>query len=321
MYVTARSEATCGELKAEESLALAGRPIRQPDACNSAMRPTSSSSACHPRHLTSSLHRPYAVPRAMAASLRPACERARDQLVNIEEDTSVRILPRGSTKYFPRRQIIKILEDFPLEDIFACACSTCTRLSGTASHERAQSRDKRLLIMPEYAQLYALLIYHNYAGLMPFFLETRSPLNSLPLEKADIERRLRTHTPLDDSQRNTIARDLERSRHQFDIQPVAASNSIIRLDLRMHDYILPIQEVGTALGRGNFATVYAIKILDEYVDDSLRLPDRVEVPGKPCSCRSLIRLIGQEFRVESLQPGPKSMRSSRMVPASPCKPH
>ena len=50
----------------------------------------------------------------------PNCERARELLVAQQVIPRSKHLPRGSISYFPRSSIIRVLEEFPVQDVFTC---------------------------------------------------------------------------------------------------------------------------------------------------------------------------------------------------------
>jgi hypothetical protein len=96
----------------------------------------------------------------MAEVYYPNCERARERLVGQQVTPRSKHLPRGSTSYFPRSGIVKVLTDFPVEDIFTCECGRCRHHADLQAgvDYRRQGIDRDELLGP-YATIYGLLIY------------------------------------------------------------------------------------------------------------------------------------------------------------------
>ncbi|KAF2827275.1 kinase-like protein [Ophiobolus disseminans] len=204
----------------------------------------------------------------MAALNYPSCERARERLVGQQVTTCSNHLPRACpTSYFPRSRIVKVLTDFPVQDIFTCDCQRCQRHADalTGGDYRKKGVEENELLGP-YATIYGLLIFLGYPGLISIFQGYRITLENGYLNEGNLSclDQCRTITP---GQRLIIRDEILEAQYRFHVQDFLARKTVTTIGEKE---VFPIQEDDVPIGKGDFGEVYAFKFPDEYVDVSLR---------------------------------------------------
>lgn len=177
-------------------------------------------------------------------------------------------LPRGSTPYFPRSGIIKILTDFPVEKIFTCDCERCRHHADFRGgiDSRPQEVDKGELL-GTYATIYALLIYLRFPSLISIFLRHKIFLANRYLSDDNLKclDQCKALTP---SQAQIIRGEILEYQYRFHVQTVLGSRKGITA--MSEEEIFPIEEDEEAVGKGDFGEVYAFCLPDEYIDSGLK---------------------------------------------------
>jgi hypothetical protein len=204
--------------------------------------------------------------RHMAPEWNPSCELARERLSGCEELPRSRNLPRGSTSYFPRSAIVKVLEGFPVEEIFTCSCERCRHYAGVKGgvDERSKAVDTNELL-GRYATIYGLLIYLRYPGLISLFLRHRIYLETSYLSDGNLFFISKSKS-LSPTQAEIVKKEIIESQYRLLVKTVLKRKTISTIE---EQEILPIQEDDTPVGTGDFGEVYAFHFPLEYTDQSL----------------------------------------------------
>jgi hypothetical protein len=202
----------------------------------------------------------------MAPEWNPICELARERLSVCEEQPRSKNLPRGSTSYFPRSEIVKVLEEFAVNKIFTCSCERCRYYAGVKGgvDERRKAVDTNELL-GRYATIYGLLIYLRYPGLISLFLRHSTDLNTSHLSDGNLFF-IKESEGLSTRQVEIVKKEIIESQFRFLVKTVLKRKTISTI---REQEILPIQEDDTPVGTGDFGEVYAFDFPLEYTDQSL----------------------------------------------------
>jgi hypothetical protein len=203
----------------------------------------------------------------MAPVYCPNCERARERLVAHKAIPLSQHLPQGSKAYFPRSRVVKVLEEYPVDDIFTCSCDKCLHHAalGDKVDARHKSIDKKELL-GDYATIYGLLIFLRYPYLISLFLQHCTNLENGYLSKGNLGFLNQSKT-LDAEQVEIIIGEILEDQYRFRVRRFLSRKTVTIID---EAEILPIKEDSTRVGRGDFGEVYAFDCPLEYMDDTLQ---------------------------------------------------
>jgi len=204
----------------------------------------------------------------MASVYYPNCERARERLVAHKTTPCSQHLPRGPIPYFPRSRVVKVLEEFPVGDIFTCSCAKCVHHAdlGGKVDVRHMGVDEKELLGP-YATIYGLLIYLRYPFLISLFLQNSTNLENGYLSKDSLGFLKQSRT-LNTGQVEIYIDEIVEGQYRFRVRRFLSRKTVTIID---EAEILPIEEDSKRVGRGDFGEVYAFDCPLEYMDETLQL--------------------------------------------------
>ncbi|PVH74945.1 kinase-like protein [Cadophora sp. DSE1049] len=197
----------------------------------------------------------------------PSCSRAREALMDARAVPGGHYLPQGTTPYFKHSAVVRILREFPVQDIFLCDCSNChlyADVQGGVDNRRAHFDEEELL--GEYAAIYALLIVLRYPGLISVFRDNEAILGRSYMSDKQLGF-LNQHNGLTSNQPAIVREEILEHQHQFQVRQFIARTVVTKIN---ESEILPIHNE-THVGEGDFGAVYAFDVPEEYLHDSLKV--------------------------------------------------
>lgn len=207
----------------------------------------------------------------------PNCERARERMMEEQARTRSKHLPRGSQSYFPRSGIIKVLAEFPVEDIFTCVCERCRYYAELEpGFDRRRKDVDREDLLGSYATTYGLLIYLRFPNLIAMFMRHKISLENGYLSDEQLHF-LDGCKAFTTTQAQVFRGELLENQYRFRIRTLKIEKIIKTID---EQEIFPIEEDEAPVSKGDFGEVYAFELPSEYVQDSLK--------SKRVSCTTLL---------------------------------
>jgi len=201
-----------------------------------------------------------------------SCRDARNRLWRIRKAPTTRHPPQGSAYYFPRSEIIKVLTEVGVEEIFNCACASCQRIARPGGGGIGKQPLDEEELLGDYATLYGLLIYLYNPWLISVFQREGHSLHKGYLNNENLAF-LEKCTLFGDGELQSIREEILENQYRFRVRQFSARKGISTIHEKE---ILPINEELMPLGTGDFGVVYELEVDAEYVHESL-VPRRVRL--------------------------------------------
>lgn len=218
----------------------------------------------------------HVVPRSSAIMVReidvqdiPPCERARELLMapgqKVEQQSEN--TPGAAPDWYIKNSTIKaVFQQIPVRTIFLCPCTNCVRYADLPRNDNRKHRFDKDELLNKYANIYALLIYLRYAGLISIFRQYLKDWRESYLTDHNL-RFLDDHSKLTPLQSQIIRSEILRDQYRFLLRTFVARKEVTNVDV---NEALAIKESAEPIGKGDFGEVFEVDIPEEYMDDRLK---------------------------------------------------